>query len=81
VNVLQSYEAGSSWAGCQRQLDAWLAAFAAAYEAEQQLLGLNVTWPNIPAGKHIIAKAYVALVSTSLPIQQCQKLHQLRQHI
>ncbi|WIA20091.1 hypothetical protein OEZ85_005950 [Tetradesmus obliquus] len=39
----------SGWPAHQRQLDAWLAAFAAAYEAEQQLLGEEGAWPNIAA--------------------------------
>jgi hypothetical protein len=39
-----------SWSSCQQQLDAWLAAYDAAYKAEQQLMGEEGTWPNIAAG-------------------------------
>jgi hypothetical protein len=52
--VLQKGTPGSSWPDCQRQLDAWLAGFAAAYEAEQQLLGEEGTWPNIAAGTDLV---------------------------
>jgi hypothetical protein len=61
--AVQNDAPGGSWAACQRQLDAWLVDYAAAYAAEQQLMGQEGAWPNIAAGMHTELAA-LALVLT-----------------
>lgn len=69
VVVLQSDTNASGWPAHQRQLDAWLAAFAAAYEAEQQLLGEEGAWPNIAAGKDICCVRVLWHAQDTLDVQ------------